>query len=542
MTDRFGMTNVVILNESTACPGQSRQDCYGTAQAEKVTRGALKASLDRALLMSTTTTMASQQSPTDNNHNNNINKNKTLVILDSLNYIKGFRYELYCLSKAAQQQHGVVWVLNSLEVAQEWNRQRREKQPCDDNNNNKGDNNNNKNNNDNEVSPSSSSSYSDELWHELVQRYEPPDERNRWDRPLFHIHLAALSSSSMSWSALEKSVYNMHELASVYTARLPATTTVTTTSDAAQPPTSSEPSTSTTAPQQQTEEPPSLYADVPIKKSPKARFKRAAKKPSPGADAVAAETTTTIMATPVFSLQAQQPPQQNQDGQQQQQLPTTTPTASTSNTTTTAAFPTKTLEEQIDAMLEQFLQSTQPLQQGMSTQQHIAHADANLMHVLDTVTQQVCRAILNVPNNHDHQDDPNNGMDTGHHDQNPTLTVRLPFLSSSSSLSTASTSPELAAVYKVPVDPRVLSWAANKQPPKAAQTMLQTWRRQYLQWCATHPPAAAAAAASTTTPNNHPTAHPLALEFCQYLSTKIANVEEDEDHHHHYPADHKNDT
>ncbi|KAL7574582.1 hypothetical protein ACA910_015932 [Epithemia clementina (nom. ined.)] len=55
MTDRFGMTNVVILNESTACPGQSRQDCYGTAQAEKVTRGALP---DRGIGMDFGTSVA----------------------------------------------------------------------------------------------------------------------------------------------------------------------------------------------------------------------------------------------------------------------------------------------------------------------------------------------------------------------------------------------------------------------------------------------------------------------------------------------------
>lgn len=59
---------VEIINEATACPDWTKQECYATSLAEKQTRAALKSAFDRAVATS--------------------NK-KTLVVLDSLNYIKG---------------------------------------------------------------------------------------------------------------------------------------------------------------------------------------------------------------------------------------------------------------------------------------------------------------------------------------------------------------------------------------------------------------------------------------------------------------------
>lgn len=153
---------VVVVNEESACPGQSIHDCYATSQDEKKTRGALKSAFDRVVGTS---------------------DESTLVILDSMNYIKGFRYELYCISKAANQAHGVVWVLNNTETANEWNSKRK-------------------------------SGYSSELFHELVLRYEPPDARNRWDSPLYRISVtnSINDDSSVANETLAKSVYNMHSL------------------------------------------------------------------------------------------------------------------------------------------------------------------------------------------------------------------------------------------------------------------------------------------------------------------------------------------
>jgi len=133
----------------------------------------------------------------------------TLVILDSLNYIKGFRYELYCISKAAGERHGVIWIMGSGEderglmeekeisesdaLAKKRNLERKEKvlalkqqqqtQDCvgtgDERN---------------------SSGYddsieldgyfeNDETIDALILRYEPPDEKNRWENPLYKVNL-----------------------------------------------------------------------------------------------------------------------------------------------------------------------------------------------------------------------------------------------------------------------------------------------------------------------------------------------------------------
>lgn len=164
--------HVVIINEGTACPDVTIAACYANAAAEKRTRGALKSSFDRCV------------SERDNG---------TLVILDASNYIKGFRYELHCISKAAGQKHGVVWVLNESRLCKEWNAERR-RQAQD---------------------GSGSIYYSDALMDELIMRFEPPDARNRWDNPLYRIDVrpdGAKQQSGLAMEALEQSVYNMHKL------------------------------------------------------------------------------------------------------------------------------------------------------------------------------------------------------------------------------------------------------------------------------------------------------------------------------------------
>lgn len=153
----------IIINEAVACPDFSQSECYSSSQSEKKTRGALKSSFDRAVAHSS----------------------DTLVILDSLNYIKGFRYELYCICKSAGDLYGVVWVMNDLEVIREWNCSREEK------------------------------GYPLELLAELIQRYEPPDSRNRWDQPLYRVDARPTERRSqrpLAQDVLEKSVYNMHKL------------------------------------------------------------------------------------------------------------------------------------------------------------------------------------------------------------------------------------------------------------------------------------------------------------------------------------------
>ncbi|XP_075438997.1 protein KTI12 homolog isoform X2 [Ascaphus truei] len=51
-----------------------------------------------------------------------------VVILDSLNYIKGYRYELFCLIKHTQTPHCLIYCLTAPEISAAWNRSREEEQ------------------------------------------------------------------------------------------------------------------------------------------------------------------------------------------------------------------------------------------------------------------------------------------------------------------------------------------------------------------------------------------------------------------------------
>ncbi|XP_069480848.1 protein KTI12 homolog isoform X1 [Ambystoma mexicanum] len=114
--------------------GVDRNSVYADSRKEKELRGALRAEVERKL-----------------------NK-EDVVILDSLNYIKGYRYELYCLIKHTQTPHCLIHCLTSPEVSSEWNNKR---QP--------------------------ENQYSQEIFDALVKRFEAPDSRNRWDSPLFSL-------------------------------------------------------------------------------------------------------------------------------------------------------------------------------------------------------------------------------------------------------------------------------------------------------------------------------------------------------------------
>ncbi|XP_051915951.1 protein KTI12 homolog isoform X2 [Hippocampus zosterae] len=107
---------------------------YADSQKEKQVRAALKADVERK-----------------------VNKDD-IVILDSLNYIKGYRYELFCLIKHAQTPHCLVYCLTSDEVSSAWNSSR-----------------------------DAEEQYTQDILDALILRFEAPDSRNRWDSPLFNI-------------------------------------------------------------------------------------------------------------------------------------------------------------------------------------------------------------------------------------------------------------------------------------------------------------------------------------------------------------------
>ncbi|CAG8579717.1 35689_t:CDS:2 [Gigaspora margarita] len=73
-----------------------------------------------------------------------------VVIADGMNYIKGYRYQLYCIARA-------IYCGTPIEIAREWNFNRGEE------------------------------GYEATIFDELVSRFEEPDDRNRWDSPLFTV-------------------------------------------------------------------------------------------------------------------------------------------------------------------------------------------------------------------------------------------------------------------------------------------------------------------------------------------------------------------
>ncbi|XP_067936391.1 protein KTI12 homolog [Watersipora subatra] len=126
--------DIVVVNDGQF-NGFDREVIYGSSRNEKNLRAFLKSETQKHL-----------------------NKD-TLVIVDSLNYIKGFRYELHCITKAAQTPHCVLWCDIGKDRALELNHQR------------------------------SKDKYSDKLMEELIMRYEEPNGQTRWDSPLFILQI-----------------------------------------------------------------------------------------------------------------------------------------------------------------------------------------------------------------------------------------------------------------------------------------------------------------------------------------------------------------
>ena len=50
--------------------------------------------------------------------------NENVVIVDSLNYIKGYRYELYCISRSQLTPHCAVWCRSDDNLSMQWNEER----------------------------------------------------------------------------------------------------------------------------------------------------------------------------------------------------------------------------------------------------------------------------------------------------------------------------------------------------------------------------------------------------------------------------------
>ncbi|XP_058459164.1 protein KTI12 homolog [Malaya genurostris] len=80
-----------------------------------------------------------------------------VVILDGANYIKGFRYEIFCASKASRTTQCTLHCAITCEQAWAFNRIK------------------------------GMENYHKDVFDALCLRYEEPQQQNRWDRPLFTI-------------------------------------------------------------------------------------------------------------------------------------------------------------------------------------------------------------------------------------------------------------------------------------------------------------------------------------------------------------------
>ena len=92
---------VQLINEESIFV--KKCDGYKTSADEKITRAALKSAVEGKL------------------------RANQFVILDSMNYIKGFRYELFCMARTFRTQYCVVWVEADRNTANEWNKSRQQR-------------------------------------------------------------------------------------------------------------------------------------------------------------------------------------------------------------------------------------------------------------------------------------------------------------------------------------------------------------------------------------------------------------------------------
>lgn len=131
---------------NTATPEQSatkqatRAKMYQDSSTEKKTRSRLRAATERTLTKSQVT------------------------ICDSLNYIKGYRYELFCVAKTSGLNYAVIYCNTPESVCLEHDKTRQ---------------------------ISGEGAYGETLCAALMQRFEEPNSRNRWDSPLYQIDVTS---------------------------------------------------------------------------------------------------------------------------------------------------------------------------------------------------------------------------------------------------------------------------------------------------------------------------------------------------------------
>ncbi|KAK9822874.1 hypothetical protein WJX81_008058 [Elliptochloris bilobata] len=134
---------VEVLSETSL--HLERDASYGDVPSEKRTRGLLRSTVDRRL------------------------SKRAVLIVDSLNNIKGYRYELWCIARTVATRYCLLHCDVLEATARAWNDARRAAgAPC----------------------------YSAAVFEDLARRFETPSTRNRWDMPLVLQEVAAALSDA----------------------------------------------------------------------------------------------------------------------------------------------------------------------------------------------------------------------------------------------------------------------------------------------------------------------------------------------------------
>ncbi|KTW29420.1 hypothetical protein T552_01371 [Pneumocystis carinii B80] len=137
LDERKPSFQVVLINDESL---GIKKDVYGNATKEKAARATMYSAVGRAL-----------------------NKN-TIVLCDGMNYIKGYRYQLYCEAKNTGTSYCVIHCGTPINICREWNCERK------------------------------SLGYPPDVFEELLMRYEEPNSLAKWDSPLFTVIYSDLSS------------------------------------------------------------------------------------------------------------------------------------------------------------------------------------------------------------------------------------------------------------------------------------------------------------------------------------------------------------
>ncbi|XP_017785166.1 PREDICTED: protein KTI12 homolog [Nicrophorus vespilloides] len=100
---------------------------------------------------------------------------RNVVILDASNYIKGYRYELYCASKANHSTQCTVFTLINKDIAWDLNENRVD----------------------------AAEKYDRKTFDGLIMRFEEPNGNSRWDAPLF----VTMNDSELECKAISDSLF-----------------------------------------------------------------------------------------------------------------------------------------------------------------------------------------------------------------------------------------------------------------------------------------------------------------------------------------------